>query len=161
MSNSAAAPFTEDEFDALLLGLAWAMEDEEPSIAEAAGSAADKIAAMLPPPAALTLSCPAPNPDDPSGGYWLPFLEAASEAERKLALVYRDKTGAGTSRVVWPLMVDTWRDPAALVAWCETREDFRVFRVDRIQSLTLAGGDIYPDRRQVLIAQWQMQQDEE
>jgi predicted DNA-binding transcriptional regulator YafY len=151
--------FTEDEFDAILLGLSWAAEDEETSVAEAAATAIDKIAGLLPEPDAEPIACPAPNPDDPTGSYWVPFLESAAAAERSLSLVYRDKLGNGTARVVWPLLVDTWRQPAALVAWCETREDFRVFRVDRIQSLALQGR--YPDRRQVLIAQWQLQQDEE
>ena len=158
---NAATPnlFTADELDTILLGLCWAMEDEEPSVAEAAITACAKIAGLLPEPAAELIECPAPNPGDPSGGYWIPFLESAAAAERKLSLVYRDKIGNGTSRVVWPLMVDTWREPAALVAWCETRRDFRVFRVDRIQSLVPE--DRYPQRRQVLIAKWQMQQDEE
>jgi len=151
--------FTADEFDSILLGLCWAMEDEEPSVAEAAETACAKISGLLPEPTAELIACPSPDPDDPAGSFWIPFLESASAAERSLSLVYRDKTGNGSSRVVWPLMVDTWRDPAALVAWCETRRDFRVFRVDRIQSLT--PGDRYPERRQVLIAKWQMQQDEE
>ena len=151
--------FTADEFDSILLGLCWAMEDEDSSVAEAAETAIDKVAALLPEPTGEPIACPEPNPDDPSGSFWIPFLESAAAAETKLSLVYRDKTGNGSSRVVWPLMVDTWRDPAALVAWCETRRDFRVFRVDRIQSLT--PGDRYPERRQVLIAKWQMQQDEE
>jgi predicted DNA-binding transcriptional regulator YafY len=158
--NDATPQFSPDEFDSILLGLCWAMEDEEPSVATAAATACEKIAKLLPPPATDVIDCPAPNPDDPSGAYWIPFLDSASEAEIKLSLVYRDKIGNGTSRVVWPLMVDTWRDPAALVAWCETRRDFRVFRVDRIQSLTTEP-DRYPARRQVLIAKWQMQQDEE
>ena len=159
MSQLSEDLFTEDEFDSILLGLCWAMEDEESSIAEAAETALDKVANMLPAPIGEAIECPAPNPDDATGGYWVPFLDRAAAAERKLSLVYRDKTGNGTSRVVWPLMVDTWRDPAALVAWCETREDFRVFRVDRIQSLALE--ERYPERRQVLIAKWQMQEDGE
>jgi predicted DNA-binding transcriptional regulator YafY len=151
--------FTAEEFDALLLGLCWAMDDEEPSVAIAASSACEKISSLLPEPESLAIDCPAPNPDDPSGSYWIPFLDGASAAESKLSLVYRDKTGSGSSRVIWPLMVDTWRDPAAIVAWCESRRDFRVFRVDRIQSLGLL--DRYPARRQVLIAKWQLQQDDE
>jgi len=154
-----ANPFTADEFDALLLGLCWAMEDEEPSVATAAATACEKIAALLPAPPALALDCPAPNPDDPSGSYWIPFLEAAAESERKLSLVYRDKTGSGSSRVIWPLILDEWRKPEVIVAWCEARLDFRVFRVDRIQSLELL--DRFPTRRQVLIAKWQLREDEE
>jgi predicted DNA-binding transcriptional regulator YafY len=155
--SPAANLFSSDEFEALLLGLCWAMDDEEPTIAVAAASACEKISALLPEPAPLEIACPIPNPDDPSGSYWGPFVEAAAEAERKLSLVYRDKTGNGTSRVIWPLMLDSWRDPAAIVAWCETRLDFRVFRVDRIQSLELL--DRFPLRRQVLIAKWQLRED--
>jgi len=151
--------FSPDEFDALLLGLCWTMEDEEPSVATAAATACEKIAAMLPEPPALELECPAPNHDDPSGSSWTSFLEAAAESERKLSLVYRDKTGSGSERVIWPLMLDSWRKPEVIVAWCESRLDFRVFRVDRIQSLALL--ERYPARRQVLIAKWQLREDEE
>ena len=133
------------------------MEDEEPSVANAAATALDKVSGMLPQPASEPMALPAADPDDPSGSYWVPFLDSAAEAEVKLSLVYRDKTGNGTSRIVWPLMVDTMRQPAVLVAWCETRRDFRVFRVDRIQSLAL--DERYPARRKVLIAKWQMQEE--
>jgi predicted DNA-binding transcriptional regulator YafY len=159
MTIALTTTFTPDELDSILLGLCWAMEDEEPSVADAAATACEKIATLLPEPTAALIDCPAPNPDDPTGSYLIPFLESAAEAEVKLSLVYRDKVGNGSSRVVWPLMVDTWREPAAIVAWCETRLDFRVFRVDRIQSLTPL--DRYPTHRQVMIAKWQMQQDDE
>ena len=159
MTTLSANTFTEDEFEALLLGLSWAMEDEEPSVATAATTAIQKIAAMLPEPPAMELEAPSPNPDDPTGSSWIPFLEAASESERKLSLVYRDKTGSGSSRIVWPLMLDSWRKPEVIVAWCESRRDFRVFRVDRIQSLELL--ERYPTSRHVLIAKWQLQQNDE
>ena len=159
MNTENSTLFTDEEFDALLLGLSWAMADEEPSVAEAATTACVKIAAMLPEAPAIQLPCPPPNADDISGSYWIPFLEDACTAERKLSLVYCDKAGSGSARVIWPLMVDGWRRPEAIVAWCESRRDFRVFRVDRIQSLGLQ--ERYPTRRQVLIASWQMQQDKE
>ncbi len=151
--------FTEDELDALFLGLCWAMEDEEPSVATAAATAIQKIADMLPEPPAMEVECPALNPEDPSGSYWIPFLEAAAESETKLSLVYRDKTGSGSSRIVWPLILDAWRKPEAIVAWCESRRDFRVFRVDRIQSLELL--ERYPTSRRVLIAKWQLREGDE
>ena len=150
--------FSTEELDALLLGLCWAMDDEEASVAVAASSACEKVAGMLPEPPALQLECPAPDPDDPSGKYWVDFLDSAAESERKLDLVYRDKTGAGSARVIWPLMIDSWRQPEVIVAWCESRRDFRVFRVDRIQSLTLLHR--YPVRRQVLMAKWQLQEED-
>ncbi len=75
--------FTEDELDALFLGLCWAMEDEEPSVATAAATAIQKIADMLPEPPAMEVECPALNPEDPSGSYWIPYLEAAAESEAR------------------------------------------------------------------------------
>jgi predicted DNA-binding transcriptional regulator YafY len=159
MTTESTNLFTADELEAILLGLCWAMEDEEDDLAAAAATACEKVAALLPEPTTQPLDCPSPNPDDPSGASWVPFLESAADAERKLSLVYRDKAGNATARTIWPLIVDTWRDPAQLIAWCEIRLDFRAFRVDRIQSLAL--GDRYPARRQVLIAKWQMQQDGE
>jgi len=159
VDSATSTLFTADELDALLLGLCWTMEDEEPSVATAAATACEKIAAMLPEPPAMELERPDPNPDDPSGSFWVPFLEAAAEAETRLSLTYRDKAGSGSSRVIWPLMLDSWRQPEVIVAWCETRLDFRVFRVDRIQALELL--DRYPVRRQVLMAKWQLREEQE
>jgi predicted DNA-binding transcriptional regulator YafY len=93
--------FTSEELEALILGACWAMEDEDDSIADAATTACEKLASMLPNPKSGVLACPIPNPDDPTGSYWIPFLNGAAEAERKLELVYRDKMGSGTSRVIW------------------------------------------------------------
>jgi predicted DNA-binding transcriptional regulator YafY len=152
-------PLTTDEYDAIFLGLCWAMDDEEPSVAIAASTATDKLAAQLPEPPALTLECPTPAPDDRTGKLYAPFLEAAAESECKLDLAYRDKTGASSSRIIWPLMLDTWRQPEVIVAWCEARRDFRVFRVDRIESLAVL--ERYPVRRQVLMAKWQLREDDE
>jgi predicted DNA-binding transcriptional regulator YafY len=39
-----------------------------------------------------------------------------------------------TSRIVWPLGLVYWGAKWTLAAWCELRDDFRSFRVDRIQS---------------------------
>ena len=159
MTIATTSPFTPDEFDSLLLGLAWAMDDEEPTVAMAAATATDKIAALLPEPPTDLPACPTHNPEDRTGKYWVPFLEEVCEGECKLDLVYRDKTGAGSHRIIWPLMVDSWRQPEAIVAWCEARRDFRVFRVDRIESLSLLGR--YPIRRQVLLAKWQLREEDE
>jgi predicted DNA-binding transcriptional regulator YafY len=44
-----------------------------------------------------------------------------------------------------------------LVAWCETRQDFRHFRVDRIEELDVTE-DRYPRRRQALLKEWRESQ---
>ncbi|MFS9599292.1 helix-turn-helix transcriptional regulator, partial [Klebsiella variicola] len=45
--------------------------------------------------------------------------------------------GARSERVVRPLACMFWGPVWTLAAWCELREDFRSFRVDRIETLEL------------------------
>ena len=45
-----------------------------------------------------------------------------------------------------------------LAAWCETRRDFRHFRLDRIRSAQ-ALDEGYPKRRRLLLAEWRLEQD--
>lgn len=62
-------------------------------------------------------------------------IEEAVEARRRLSLVYRDEAGAGSTRVVRPLGLWFWGKVWTLVAWCELREDFRMFRLDRMEEI--------------------------
>ena len=41
--------------------------------------------------------------------------------------------GTPTSRIVRPLNLQYWGTSWTLAAWCQLREDFRVFRADRIE----------------------------
>ncbi|MDZ7651438.1 MAG: WYL domain-containing protein [Burkholderiaceae bacterium] len=57
-------------------------------------------------------------------------------AERRLvALGYRDGAGATTKCRVRPLGLSFWGDRWSLAAWCELRQDFRNFRLDRVVTL--------------------------
>jgi predicted DNA-binding transcriptional regulator YafY len=42
-----------------------------------------------------------------------------------------------SERTVWPLNSFFWGAVWTLVAWCEKRQAFRSFRLDRIQSMTV------------------------
>lgn len=50
----------------------------------------------------------------------------------RVFLEYRDAEQDGTERIVWPLTLAYWGKSWTLGAWCELRQDFRNFRVDRI-----------------------------
>ena len=78
-------------------------------------------------------------------------------AEEKLRLRYTDKKGAETERTVWPVALGFFGEAEVLAAWCETRRDFRHFRLDRIAAAE-ASGQRYPKRRRVLLAEWRMQE---
>ena len=66
-------------------------------------------------------------------------LEAACNRHTRLELAYEDADGARTTRMVRPLAVIFWGRAWTLAAWCELRQDFRVFRLDRIAGFTPRG----------------------
>lgn len=62
------------------------------------------------------------------------LLEKASNERKRLQLNYEDANGAVTARVVRPLGLWFWGKVWTLVGWCELREDFRMFRLDRVKA---------------------------
>ena len=66
-------------------------------------------------------------------------LETAIEGRTRLSIRYRTEDGTESDRVIRPLGLWFWGKVWTLVAWCELREDFRMFRADRIGDMTEAG----------------------
>lgn len=66
---------------------------------------------------------------------WARRLDRAIETQRRVQLHYQDRKGAITDRAVRPLAFFGLTGAEVLIAWCEQREDFRVFRLDRILDL--------------------------
>ncbi len=66
-------------------------------------------------------------------------LEAATEARTRLDITYRTEDGTESERVIRPLGLWFWGKVWTLVAWCELRDDFRMFRVDRISGMEDCG----------------------
>ncbi len=62
----------------------------------------------------------------------LDVLDAAIQDTVRLTLFYADEAGTKTTRCVRPLGLVFWGKVWTLIAWCELRDDFRMFRVDRI-----------------------------
>jgi predicted DNA-binding transcriptional regulator YafY len=56
-------------------------------------------------------------------------------AKRKLRMRYADGQSRASERTVRPLGCFFWGAVWTMAAWCETRGDFRSFRLDRIQYL--------------------------
>ncbi len=63
----------------------------------------------------------------------------AIDGRLKTRFAYRDAEGGASRRMVRPLALHFWGQVWTLAAWCELREDFRTFRVDRADSLELTG----------------------
>lgn len=66
-------------------------------------------------------------------------MNAAIASNGLLELDYEDVNGDRTRRQVEPLGLFYWGKVWTLVAWCRLRGDFRMFRIDRIVSMTETG----------------------
>ena len=65
-------------------------------------------------------------------------MHQAVSGQQVLALHYRDESGQVSRREVQPLGLFFWGEHWLLVAWCELREDYRCFRLDRCLEITPA-----------------------
>jgi predicted DNA-binding transcriptional regulator YafY len=140
--------FTLDEIEALAVGARMVEAWGGPVLAESARTAIEKIVAALPAErrAAVEqtrLYAPGFHVD----GQAMERLERVRDAigaRRVLRLDYRDANGRSSVRDVRPLALYFWGGAWTLGAWCEGRNDWRNFRIDRIAALeTLARH--YPD----------------
>ena len=63
------------------------------------------------------------------------LAQRAIDQQRRLVFRYVDADNARTRRTVRPLHVEGSGSRSKLVAWCELRADFRVFRLERTDQL--------------------------
>ena len=78
------------------------------------------------------------------------FLEDAVALKKVVALDYADVDSRITKRDVRPLGLWFWGKVWTFVAWCELREDFRAFRLDRIREAMPAGRNYKLERGKTL-----------
>jgi predicted DNA-binding transcriptional regulator YafY len=152
---------TEEEIEALVLGSRWVASHTDAELAEAARNALAKIHAVLPAALRLELETNAllvPAAGQPPPQAVLATIRRAIRGERKLKLAYRDAEGAASERVVWPFALGFFQHTRMVAAWCERRDAWRHFRVDRIETLEVQQ-ERYPRHRQELLKEWRAQQD--
>jgi predicted DNA-binding transcriptional regulator YafY len=153
--------FSEEEIEAIVLGSQWVAKRTDAALGAAARSALAKIAAVLPEDlkAGLDTSGLLVGAGDAiaAGDAELPLIRAAIRTERKLRIGYVDGNGRDSARTIWPFALGFFDRIRVVAAWCETREDFRHFRTDRISKVQLVDKR-YPRRRQVLLKDWRATQ---
>lgn len=133
--------FDEHELEALLLGVRMVQSWSGEKMGSAADSALHKIHSVLPDELhrqyvqqpewlivpALHREYSARNSDE---------IQAGIKNKSKLLLHYRREDGQESQRIVWPLGLVFWGSTWTLIAWCEIRDDYRMFRLDRVAQLT-------------------------
>jgi len=135
--------FTPVELEALVLGARWVQTLPDGELGTAARNALAKIATASSDDLRARI-------DDP--GLWpvnlakheskrrTPILERAREAmrnERAVEIEYEDAEGRVTSRMIWPVQLAYYEQKEIVVAWCCLREDYRLFRTDRIKAFEI------------------------
>jgi len=129
-----ALTLTPSELEALNLSLAIAAEIADPDLKVAAISLTAKIDAILPQKAAIQHFAATPFADTARGLRHMPLLRTAIKTRQKLRLTYTSDTGMITSRTVRPLQMEYFGRIWTLTAWCELRDDHRMFRIDLIDA---------------------------
>ena len=120
-----------------------------------------KIAAVLPDDLKVKLDATGllvgPGDDVEIGAVEIAAIRRAIRSEHKLEITYVDDKAQESRRTVWPFALAYFDHVRIIAAWCELRQDYRHFRIDRIHSLTVT--EIrYPRRRQALMHEWREEQ---
>ena len=142
--------FTRMEIEALLLGLGEVRQSGDAMLAAAAESVAAKVIARLPErqsrEAAHAVLRVYRHRARNVPATTLALLREAAWEERAIDIAYRDGDGTLTERRVWPLTVAFLDEVLMMVAWCCLRQDFRRFRLERIETAALTGESFRPRR---------------
>ncbi len=151
---------TEDETDAVLLGLRFVNQRGDEALTQAAENARAKIMEILSQEMRDAASAPLtiPGPDGkifPKNAVPISTLRSAIRTQRKLAIDYVDGQGRQSHRVLWPIQLGFMDEARVVTGWCETRRAFRFFRTDRILAADLL--ERYPGRRRDLVHDFEAQ----
>jgi predicted DNA-binding transcriptional regulator YafY len=147
--------FTRDEIASLVAGARMVRAWGGLSMARAAEEALVKIGAVLPEakrPSVDATAILAPRFEFcQKQRETLDVVDHAIDRSQKITMDYRDGKGDATARTVRPLGLYFWGKVWTLLAWCELRDDFRGFRVDRIVLPVEVGPKFKPERGKQLV----------
>ncbi len=149
--------FSEEEVEALVLGSRWVTKKTDSRLALSSRNALAKIAAVLPEELRNKVEISGlyigPGHEIPTGDNEQMLIRQAIRLERKIDISYIDLKENQSQRIIWPVAVGFYNQVRILAAWCELRQNFRHFRIDRIEKLILTS-HTYPKRRHILIKEW-------
>lgn len=149
--------FSADEIEAIVLGSRWvAARADDQRLSSSASQAMSKILAVL--PTDLRDRAEATNllvariglePAKVDAGQ----IRLAIRNESKLFITYAGGNGDNSTRTIWPFMIGFFEKVRIVAAWCEMRQDYRSFRIDRITAMQPLD-ERYPRRRAALLKAW-------
>lgn len=144
--------FTGMEVEALIAAIGMLQTWSGDTLAKAAGSAQEKLLAVLPTDRRILAERNRILTPDfgkyPQTRRWFDVFHQAMRQRDEVWIRYENEQGEGSERAVHPLGLSFWGEVWVLVAWCRLRQDYRCFRLDRCQAVTLTGKQFAerPDR---------------
>lgn len=146
--------FSRDEIVALVAGARMVNAWGGIAMARAAAEALVKIETVLPDDArarlkSVEIRAPA-HRMSAEERQKLDVLERACEDRLVTAISYTDAAGAASERSIQPLTLWFWGGTWTVVGWCQKRNDFRMFRIDRIATMTPTGEVFRPENGKTL-----------
>ncbi len=145
-----------EEAEAIAIGLSLIARIGDPDLWRAAGRASRKLVGVAPGTRNLVASA---SGIDATDAVNLRKLRGAIREERKIALSYRDAQERDTDRVIWPIVLIYYVDAVMVAGWCELRQAFRHFRLDRVQRWNVLE-DRFTGRGAALLDDWEATQKE-
>ncbi|MEM6657639.1 MAG: YafY family protein [Pseudomonadota bacterium] len=142
--------FTDDELEALVLGLREVQAIGDPALSDAASAALRKLQGRLPQRQshrlrhAVLAATRFDRPPAPT--IHVVSLRQATWDERAVEFSYADVKGDATRRRVNPLSIVYLDRSSVLLGWCHLRQDFRVFRLDRMADMAVTDHSFRPNR---------------
>jgi predicted DNA-binding transcriptional regulator YafY len=152
--------FSRIEIEALTLGLAHVRQIGDPALVAAAELVLGKVAAALPSIGQQHLLHAVSRvhhfddgvkSDEPA---WpdMDLLRQGCWREEALDISYSDRNGTTARRTIWPLGIVYLDRMLVVLARCCLREDFRIFRAERIRAVEATGVSFRPRRAGLLRA---------
>lgn len=133
--------FNEEELAALLIGARMVQAWTDKGLARAAHQAMTKIEHVIPEqlkPELERQEIMVPDfPTNARVGDQLSVLRNTIKQQNKVYFGYTREDGLNSKRTVHPLGLFYWGKVWTLVAWCELRDEFRHFRLDRMTDIAM------------------------
>ena len=150
--------FSRIEIEALTLGMAQVRLMGDPALAAAAQTVMAKVGATLPSTGQQHLLHAVSRVhdfrdgprQDAAAGIDMDLLRQGCWREEQLAIRYSARDGVATSRAIWPLAIVYVDRMLVVLAHCCLRDDFRMFRVDRLREVAATGVTFRPRRAALL-----------
>lgn len=146
----------ETEIEAIFLALYWLKSVPDQSLQSASNAVLAKLDAVLPKHRQRFMQQTTLR----AFNVWLPVdmqileqIRMAIRQQVKIAVTYIDEQKRESIRTLWPFAMGYFNDKIVVAAWCELRQAFRNFRIDRVRQLVLSQ-EVYPQFKQQLFQQW-------